>query len=120
LVIALSQIVLRRRTTTKMLRVKMWFFPGLSILTLVGIIAVFVLMALDPKARAEFWLGLLSWAVVTALYFAPKWWRGRVKLEAATPPTGKAAGVSMLANKNDSTSELFDVVRRVDAKQRAE
>jgi GABA permease len=106
LVIALSQIVLRRRTPTKRLRVKMWFFPGLSILTLAGIVAVLVLMALDPNARGELWLGLLAWAVVLAVYFVPKLWRRPVTSEAATPPTGKATRVLVLANKNIPTSEL--------------
>jgi GABA permease len=78
LMIALSQIVLRRRTPMKTLRVKMWFFPGLSIFTLVGIVAVLVLTALDPNARAELWLGLLSWALIASLYFVSKWWRGPV------------------------------------------
>jgi GABA permease len=50
----------------------------------------------------------------------PRWWRRPVKLEAATPPTGKATRVLVLANKNVSASELFEVVRRVDAQQRAE
>jgi GABA permease len=79
-----------------------------------------VLMALDPRARTELWLGLLSWAVVLALYFVPRWRRGPAKLEPTVPPTGKATPVLVLANKNVSTSELFDVVRRVDAQQRAE
>jgi GABA permease len=120
LLIALSQIVLRRRTPSQTLRVKMWLFPGLSILTLAGIVAVLVLMAFDPNARTELWLGLLSWAVVLALYFVPRWWRGPVKLEPGAPPTGKATRVLVLANKNVSTSELFDVMRRVDAQHRAE
>lgn len=119
LMIALSQIVLRRRTPTKRLRVKMWFFPGLSILTMFGIVAVLLLMALDPHARVELWLGLMAWALVTALYFVPRWWRRPVKLEAGTPPTGKATRVLVLANKDVSTSELFDVVRRVDPQRRA-
>src|SRR6202042_3846946 len=63
LLIALSQIVLRRRTPPAQLRVKMWLFPGLSVLTLVAIVGVLVLMAVDPRARLELWLGLLSWAV---------------------------------------------------------
>lgn len=120
LLIALSQIVLRRRTPPKALRVKMWLFPGLSILTLAGLVAVLALMALDPNARTELWLGLLAWAVVLALYFGPRWRRGPVKLEPAAPPSGKATRVLVLANKNVSTSELFDVVRRVDAQHRAE
>ena len=120
LLIALSQIVLRRRTPPERLRVKMWFFPGLSVLTTVAIVGVLVLMAFDPRARVELWLGLLSWAVVLALYFVPRWWRGPAKLKPATPPTGKATRVLVLASKNVSTSELFDVVRRVDSRQRAD
>jgi len=120
LMIALSQIVLRRRTPDNRLRVKMWFFPGLSVLTLAAIVGVLVLMALDPKARMELWLGVLSWVVVLALYFVPRWRHGPAKHEPAVPPTGKATRVLVLANKNVSTSELFDVIRRVDAEHRAE
>jgi GABA permease len=69
LLIALSQIVLRRKTPPEKLRVKMWLFPGLSILTVAGIAAVLVQMAFDSTARMQFWLSLLSWAVTVALYF---------------------------------------------------
>lgn len=72
LLIALSQIVLRRRTPSEELRVKMWFFPVLSILTVLGIVAVLVQMAFDHSARTQFWLSLLSWAVVVAMYFVTK------------------------------------------------
>ncbi len=72
LLIALSQIVLRRRTPPDTLQVKMWFFPGLSIVTVVGIAAVLVQMAFDAGARVQFWLSLVSWAVTAALYFATK------------------------------------------------
>ncbi|ORW92642.1 GABA permease [Mycobacterium sp. IEC1808] len=75
--IALSQIVLRRRTPDEKLRIKMWFFPVLSILTLAGITAVLVQMAFDRSARSQLWLSLLSWAVVVAVYFAARA-RGRV------------------------------------------
>ncbi len=120
LLIALSQIVLRRRTPPAQLRVKMWLFPGLSILTAVALVGVLALMALDPNARMELWLGLLSWAVVLTLYFVPRWWRGPVKDKPAAAPSGKANRVLVLANKNVSTSELFDVLLRVDAQRRAE
>jgi GABA permease len=120
LLIALSQIVLRRRTPPARLRVKMWLFPGLSILTAVALVGVLVLMALDPNARMELWLGLLSWAVVLTLYFVPRWWRGSVKDKPAAAPSGKANRVLVLANKNVSPSELFDVLLRVDAQRRAE
>lgn len=75
--IALSQIVLRRRTPAGQLRVKMWFFPVLSILTLTGITAVLVQMAFDRSARSQLWLSLLSWAVVIVLYFAGRALRRR-------------------------------------------
>ena len=75
--IALSQIVLRRRTPAERLRVKMWFFPALSVLTAAGIIAVLVRMAFDHSARSQLWLGLLSWAVVIGLYVTARL-RGRV------------------------------------------
>jgi GABA permease len=72
LLIALSQIVLRRRTPPDKLRVKMWLFPALSILTVAGIAGVLVQMAFDNTARVQFWLSLLSWAVTVALYFVTK------------------------------------------------
>lgn len=69
--IALSQIILRRRTPEK-LRVKMWLFPALSICTLAGITIVLVQMAFDRSARSQLWLSLLSWAVVVAVYFVAR------------------------------------------------
>ncbi len=121
LLIVISQIVLRRRTPPARLLVKMWLFPGLSILTAAALVGVLVLMAFDPNARMELWLGLLSWVVVLALYFVPRWRRGPAKAETAThQATGRANRVLVLANKNVSTGELFDVLRRVDAQQRAE
>ena len=69
---------------------KMWLFPGLSILTVVALVGVLVLMAFDPNARMELWLGLLSWAVVLTLYFVPRWWRGSVKDQGVAAPSGKA------------------------------
>ncbi|MGB9225790.1 amino acid permease [Mycobacterium sp.] len=66
--IALSQIILRRRTPPEKLLVKMWFFPALSIFTLVAITAVLVQMAFDHTARTQLWLSLVSWAVAVGLY----------------------------------------------------
>ncbi|WP_156371810.1 amino acid permease, partial [Mycobacterium sp. UM_11] len=78
--IALSQIVLRRRTPAEKLRVKMWFFPVLSVLTLAGITAVLVQMAFDRSARSQLWLSLLSWGVVIGVYFVARR-RGRIPAE---------------------------------------
>jgi GABA permease len=77
--IALSQIILRRRTPPDRLRIKMWFFPVLSILTLAGITAVLGQMAFDRSARSQLWLSLLSWAVVIALYLVARA-RGRIRM----------------------------------------
>ncbi|MDP7737095.1 amino acid permease [Mycobacterium paragordonae] len=75
LLIAVSQIRLRRRTSAEQLRVKMWLFPVLSILTAVGIVAVLVQMAFDRATRSQLWLSLLSWAVVVAVYFVTPYFR---------------------------------------------
>lgn len=69
LLIAVSQIILRRRTSAEQLRVKMWLFPVLSILTAAGIVAVLVQMGFDRATRSQLSLSLLSWVVVVAVYF---------------------------------------------------
>src|SRR5260370_29890766 len=89
--IALSQIILRRRTPPDRLRIKMWFFPVLSILTLGGITAVLVQMAFDRSARSQLWLSLLSWAVVIGVYVVA---RARGRIRVGPPPLpGGAAGL---------------------------
>ena len=82
--IALSQIILRHRTSAEKLRVKMWFFPVLSILTLAGMTAVLVQMAFDRSARSQLWLSLLSWAVVMGLYLVARS-RGRTRVGREIP-----------------------------------
>src|SRR6202012_1063351 len=72
LLIALSQIVLRRKTPPEKLLVKMWLSPGLSILTVAGLVGVLAQMAFDSSARMQLWLSLLTWAVTVALYFLGK------------------------------------------------
>jgi GABA permease len=68
LLIALSQIVLRRRAKEDELKVKMWLYPGLSILTTAGIAAVLVQMAITGSTQISLGLSCLSWAVVLVLY----------------------------------------------------
>lgn len=70
LLIAVSQIILRRRANPEELRVKMWLFPGLSIITAAAILAVLVQMAVMPDTRISLGLSLLSWAIVIVIYFA--------------------------------------------------
>ncbi|WP_310781558.1 amino acid permease [Mycobacterium sp. Z3061] len=75
LLIAVSQIILRRRTSAEQLRVKMWLFPVLSILTAAGIVAVLVQMGFDRATRSQLSLSLLSWVVVVAVYFLTPYFR---------------------------------------------
>ncbi|MGC2654280.1 MAG: amino acid permease [Mycobacterium sp.] len=120
LLIALSQIVLRRRTPPENLQVKMWFFPVLSIITVAGIVGALVLMAFERLVRIQLWLGLVSWSVVITLYFVGKSRRRPVEREPEQPPTGAANRVLVLANQTLSAAELFDELRRVDAERGAE
>ena len=72
ILIAISQIVLRYRNKDAELRLKMWLFPALSILTTVGMLAILVQMGLDASLRSQLLLSLLSWAVVLGLFFLNK------------------------------------------------
>ena len=90
LLIALSQIVLRKRAKEEELTVKMWLFPGLSILTAAAIAAVLVQMAVTPGTQVSLALSCLSWAVVLGLYLAVRKRGGSVDMPepvAAGAPT---------------------------------
>ena len=54
------------------LRLKMWLFPVLSILTALAMLAILVQMFLDDELRWQLVLSLLSWAVVLGLFFLNK------------------------------------------------
>jgi GABA permease len=68
LLIAVSQFVLRRRTPDEDLSVRMWLFPGLTILAGAGIVAVLVQMGLTDSTRSQLLLSLMSWGVVLVAY----------------------------------------------------
>jgi GABA permease len=72
ILIAISQIVLRYRNRDQELRMKMWLFPVLSILTTTAMLAILVQMAFDAELRSQLVLSLLSWAVVLGLFFLNK------------------------------------------------
>jgi GABA permease len=72
ILIAISQIVLRYRNGGTELKLKMWLFPVLSILTTVAMLAILVQMFFDDKLRSQLLLSLLSWAVVLVLFFVAK------------------------------------------------
>ena len=53
LLIAISQVILRRRTTPDKLVVKMWLFPALSFVVVVAIVAVLVQMGCNPTPASS-------------------------------------------------------------------
>ncbi|NYD41747.1 amino acid permease [Nocardioides panaciterrulae] len=63
LLIAVSQLVLRRRTPDDQLVVRMWLFPFLTIVTIAGVLAVLVQLGASADTRSQLLLGLASWAV---------------------------------------------------------
>lgn len=72
LAIAVSQVVLHRRLEREQgsggVRMAMWFFPWLSYLTIALMAAVIVAMAFIPDTRSQFWLSLVTVAVVLVAY----------------------------------------------------
>src|SRR3954471_14212217 len=113
LLIAVSQLVLRRRTPPERLRVRMWFYPFLSLATIVGILGVLVQMYLNPTVRPQLVLSLVAWALVLVFYLLTRWRGGSVEPEAATGAPA-AERVLVLANETVAADELLDELRRID------
>src|SRR5919199_6422671 len=87
--IGISQVVLRFRNGSEALRVKMWLFPVLSIVTVGGVVAVLAQMGLAKDSRSQLVLSLLSWAVVVVLYFANRWFLSRRPVAESVSPAAK-------------------------------
>ncbi|WP_153098817.1 amino acid permease [Paraburkholderia hayleyella] len=71
LLIALSQLRLRKkleREAAGRLKVRMWCFPYLTWLAILGMISILVAMAFIPGQRKPLWLGLVSFGVLLAAY----------------------------------------------------
>jgi GABA permease len=116
LLIALSQILLRYRTTPDKLKVKMWLFPFLSILTAAGIFAILMQMFIQGgDNRLSLLLSLLSWAVVIVLFLANRWYLKSRPEVAGVAPTEHPHRVLVLANQTVQSSELIDELRRIGA-----
>src|SRR3954447_2984016 len=123
LLIAVSQVLLRRRTAPEKLTVKMWAFPVLSFIVIAAILAVLVQMAFDDSARTQLALSLASWAVVVILYFATKRLHRAPNVVAQVPLEAEAAApaerVLVLANETVNGDELLDELRAIDRARRA-
>ena len=115
LLITISQIVLRYRTPDSELRVKMWLFPVLSVLTALGIVAILVQMFVDTALRSQLVLSLLSWAVVLVLYAVNKWFVKKRPSAPAEVSAGPPHRVLVLANQTVNSEELLGELRRIGA-----
>ncbi len=115
LLIAVSQIVLRRRTPDSQLKVKMWLFPVLSILTAAAIVGVLVQMFFKEDVRPQLLLSLLSWAVVVLLYFANRWYLSRKPVPESIEATAPPRRILVLANETVESQELIDELTRIGA-----
>jgi GABA permease len=68
LLICVSELVMRRSIPPERLRVKMWFYPVLTLLTIAAMVAFLVAMGLRSDTRSQLFLSLLAWAVVLGAY----------------------------------------------------
>ena len=122
LLICISQVILRRRTSPEQLRVKMWLFPGLSIVTIIAIVAVLVQMGAVESTRSQLVLSLLAWAAVLIFYVVTRWRGGSVDAEPTTRSgdTEEARRVLVLANETVAAGELVEELHRIDGSGHAE
>lgn len=68
LIIAASELRLRRRMDPKTMKFKMWGYPYLTYATIIAFSVVLIAMAILPKSRTELVTSLLSLAVVIGAY----------------------------------------------------
>ena len=84
--IALSQLKLRARLDREspgMLRVRMWCYPYLTWVAIIGMVGILVAMAFIPEQRKPLWLGVVSLCVLLVAYA----WRARGKRKASPDQT---------------------------------
>ncbi len=122
LLIALSQIVLRRRADPSTLTVKMWLFPGLSFVVVLAILAVLVQMGANGDTRIQLVLSLGAWALVLVVYAVSRRLQSppSAEAEATTAEAPMAHRVLVLANETVNGTELLDELRRIDREGNAE
>ena len=71
LLIAVSQLILRKRIereAPERLKLRMWAYPYLTILSILAIIAIITTMAFNASTRSQFTLSILSAIVVVIIY----------------------------------------------------
>lgn len=83
LLIGISQLILRRRLPPERLRVKMWFFPVLTLLTIAGMLGVLISMGLKEDTRSQLLLSLLAFGLVLVAYWISRSLRRPLMVPAA-------------------------------------
>ncbi|MCB0931993.1 MAG: amino acid permease [Mycobacterium sp.] len=111
ILIAVSQIVLRYRNSGEQRKVKMWLFPGLSILTTLAMLAILVQMFFNDELRSQLVLSLLSWAVVILLFLASRWFVNRRPVVEDLPPSSPPHRVLLCVLQPVGERELIDSLR---------
>jgi GABA permease len=86
LLICASELVMRRRIPPERLRVRMWFYPVLTLLTIAAMVAVLIGMGVRSDTRSQLLLSLLALAVVLAAYLVTRRTGRMVPAQAAPVP----------------------------------
>ncbi len=118
--IAVSQLVLRRRTDPARLRLKMWLFPYLTIAAIVAMLAILVGMYMGEATRSQLLLSLLAWGVVLVGFAANKWRQNRLGEFHDAPAVPGASRVLVLANETVGAPELLRELHQMDRSDKAE
>ncbi len=128
LLICVSELVLRPRIPLDRLRVKMWFYPVLTLLTIAAMVGVLISMGLREDTQSQLFLSLLALAVVLVAYPINRRLGQGAPLPAAAPrplPAGTAipqpettaaiaaSRVLVVANETVGASELLTELRRL-------
>jgi GABA permease len=130
LLIGISQLVMRPNISPEKLKVKMWGYPVLTVLTIVAMLAVLFSMGVSEDSRSQLFLSLLAFAVVLAAYwFQAKRRVAGIPLPAepapvmalhavataldASPLPLSASRVLVVANETVGAGELLGELRRL-------
>ncbi|MBF7688585.1 amino acid permease [Acinetobacter rathckeae] len=71
IIIACSQIRLRRHlehVAPERLKIKMWCFPYLSYVAIIGMLCIFIAMAFIPSLQKAFWFGIASALIIFCIF----------------------------------------------------
>jgi GABA permease len=128
LLICASELVMRRRIPPERLRVRMWFYPVLTLLTIAAMVAVLIGMGVRSDTRSQLLLSLLALAVVLAAYLVTRRTGRMVPAQAApvpaaavpampSPPQPEELGavhrVLVVANETVQADALLAELRRL-------